>query len=493
MRVLLMQPPIVIHKTDLPEISQPLGLAYIAAFLKKHGYEVSILDPIILDPKGRKEGNWIHIGLDWDNIADKVSTYKPGMVGISSMYTSQKEAAHRLLNVVKDIDRNIVTVVGGAHPSAVPQEVLADRNVDYVVVGEGELTMLQILQHLENHLSLGEIEGIGYRRNDEFVIKHRLNLIEDLDSLPFPAWDLLEMDRYARHKVRHPGNKSVPYFGVCTSRGCPMNCLFCSVRTIWGRHWRARSAKNVVDEIETLRKNYGIEMIEFVDDSLLVNKKRMDEICDEILRRKLNISWMGSVNIDHVQRDLLRKMRKSGCISIDFGIESGNQEIRDKIIRKPISVEHAKEVMKWCRDLNIWTNAFFIVGIPGENEKTFLETINFSKELNSDSASFFVSRLIPGTDLWRLCEEGGYIEKGVDSLDEKAKATLHMIRTEAFTPEDLQKWRVRGYRAYAWHVLKREVCRLNLIRRLVKIRSLSDVNFLFKIGFAAYLRLVGKG
>lgn len=494
-RILLIQPPLILHKTDIRQFGHPIGLGYIASFLRQNGYEVAILDTTIYNIKGLKCGEWVHYGMDWNNIKERVSDYRPNIIGISSMFTSQANSLHKTAQGIKGVSENIVIVAGGAHPTALPYEVLSDNNIDYVVLGEGEITMLNLVQYLTGDFDLNKIDGIGYKVDGEIIIKPRVSFISNLDSLPFPAYDLMEMNIYSKLKAScGPFVKEIPLFSVSTSRGCPMTCIFCTVHSIWGRNWRPRSAENVVDEIELLVKKYNIKEIDFVDDGLLVDKRRIEKICDEILKRKLNISWAAAngVNINSVSYDLLKIMQKSGLFYLSFGIESGNKNIRDNVIKKPILIKHAKKIIKQCRDLNIWTNNNFILGLPGEDKKTFIDTINFSQELNSDSASFFVARMVPGSELWALCHKKGYISS--NTREEKSRATLHIIQTENFTPQDLERWRVRAYRKYAFHIFKRELLYLNLVKRLFyALRSLKDLIFLLRIGTAGYKRVLGRG
>jgi len=487
MRVLLVQPPMILNKNEIPKFSPPLGLAYIASVLRKHGHTVNIIDSVIQEPHGYNLGENIHLGADWDTITGQISSYNPDIVGISSMFTSQAECMHHVARLVKGVDTNLVTIVRGTHPSALPKETLKDKNIDFVVIGEGENTMLKLVEGLSNKLPLEEIEGIGYRQNGQIVINAKAGFIENLDELPFPAWDLLQMKEYAKLVVGHgPFILQTPFFSVITSRGCPGRCIFCSIHSVYGYQWRARSAKNVVDELETLKKVYGINQVDFEDDNLLLNRKRVEALCDEIVKRKLEISWgtPNGIAINHVDYNLLNKMKGAGCFCLSFGIESGNEHIRNKVIRKPISVKHARKVISWCKELNIWAHGLFILGLPGENEKTFRETINFAKWLDLDSSSFFIATPFPGTELLALCEEKGYLEEDFDL--NKLRITDASIRTESFSTEDLIVWRKRGYQEFKRYFFKRELLHLNMVRRLLRIRSLNEAKLFYRL----WLRLL---
>jgi magnesium-protoporphyrin IX monomethyl ester (oxidative) cyclase len=483
MRVLLIQPPVILNKNEIPQSGHPLGLAYIAAFLRKHGHTVEIFDSVIQEPYGHPLGERFHFGVGWDVISSKISSYNPDIVGISSMFTSQAECMHQVARLVKVVDPNLVTAVGGAHPSALPGETLRDENVDYVVIGEGENTMLKLVESLSNQLLPEEIDGIGFRKNGQIVINAKASFIENLDELPFPAWDMLQMKEYSKLRAGHgPFIMRTPFFSVITSRGCPGKCIFCSIHSIYGYRWRTRSVKNIVDEIDILKRVYGINQIDFEDDNLLLNRRRVEALCDEILERKLDISWStpNGVAINHIDHSLLIKMKRAGCFSLSFGIESGNEHIRNNVILKPISVKHAQKVVKWCKELNIWTHGFFIFGLPGENKKTFRETINFAKWLDLDTSSFFIAAPYPGTELLTLCEERGYLGKDFDRS--KLRIADASIKTESFSPEDLIVWRKRGYREFQRYFLKRELLHFNMVRRLLKIRSLDEVKLFYRLG-----------
>lgn len=483
MRVLLIQPPVILNKNEIPQFGHPLGLAYIAAFLRKNGHTVEIFDSVIQKPYGHPTGDKIHLGAGWDIISNKISSYNPDVVGISSMFTSQAECMHQVARLVKVLDPHLVTIVGGAHPSALPKETLEDKNVDFVVIGEGENTMLKLVESLSNQMPLEKIDGIGFKKNGQIVINAKAGFIENLDEIPFPAWDLLQMEEYAKLRAGHgPFILRTPFFSVITSRGCPGKCIFCSIHSIYGYEWRTRSVENIVDEIETLNSVYGINQIDFEDDNLLLNKGRVEALCDEIIDRKLDIRWStpNGVAINHIDHNLLMKMKAAGCFSLSFGIESGNEHVRNNIILKPISIKHAQKVVKWCKELNIWTHGFFIFGLPGEDEKTFRETINFAKWLDLDTSSFFIAVPYPGTELLTLCETKGYLGKEFDH--NKLRVADASIQTESFSPEDLLVWRKRGYHELQRYFLKRELMRFNMVRRLLKIRSLDEVKLFYRLG-----------
>lgn len=484
MKVLLVLPSMAFYPSERIQVGPPLGLAYIAAVLERAGIDVSILDALIL---GLENACLISMhdqtlelrGLDWKSLEVRIANEDPDIVGISCLFSSQAWTCHKLAKIVKKIDKDIITIMGGAHPSAVPFEVLKDENLDFVVIGEGEATVLDLVSCLEKDVSkkaIQKVKGIAYRDNREYVKTPRRPLIENLDTLPFPAHHLLPMKKYA--KSSHGVNiKRKPFFSMITSRGCPGRCTFCSIHTIWGRVWRARSPVNVVDEIELLVDKYGVREIHFEDDNLTLDPRRMRGVCDEIIKRDIDITWStpNGVRIDTLSRELLLKMKDSGCFSLNFGIESGDPVVRREIIKKPISIPHAKKVVEWCRQIGIWTSGFFILGMPGENETTFQKTIQLAKNLGLDSASFFIASPYPGTKLYETSLEKDYIQ---EINWEKLRVFHPLIETEDFKKKDLYKWRKKAYRAMAKYRISSPKL---ILHELSNISSFEDLSQYFRL------------
>lgn len=484
MKVLLIQPPMSLFPVDQPSVVPPMGLAYIASVLKRENVEVKIIDTIAEGLNHSKQKMFkvtSHFGLEWDEIKKRLSKENPDIVGISCPFSSSAKNAHKVAELVKTINKNIFTVMGGAHPSALPQDVLTDPNVDFVVIGEGELTMLELVQSLESSNFSG-LKGIAYRNNKKIVINPPRELISNLDELPFPERDLLPMKKYFKALSWHCQVVKHPRFtSIVSSRGCPGRCIFCSIHTVWGHKWRTRSPKNVVDEIELVVEKYGVKEIHFEDDNLTLNKKRMEAICDEIIARNLDIYWTtpNGVAIMTLDKHLLEKMKASGCYRLHFGIEHGDPEFRKKVVRKPISTEHAKNVVRWAKKAGIWTNGFFIIGLPGETEQTYLKTIKFAKELDLDTASFFIATPYPGTDLYKFCIQRGYIPDEI--CWSSMRVITGIIKTENLDTEDLVKLQNNAYKEFMIYRLRRELNPFSIIKRFHNIEGIDDLKFLYRI------------
>jgi magnesium-protoporphyrin IX monomethyl ester (oxidative) cyclase len=461
MKIMLIIPPSTLWSIERPHVVQPLGIGYIAAVLEKEGYEIKVLDAVALgwqeylskwQGKNVNKGKTIHFGISWDEIKKYVEEARPDVVGISSAYTCQSENVHKTAEVVKNAGKNITVVVGGAHPTAFPELVLKDRNVDIVVIGEGELTVVELMQKLKGGSDYSKVRGIAYMDGNMVKITEKREFIEDLDSIPLPARHLLPMKEYFEAKSTHGGEaRWSPVTSMITSRGCPGVCIFCSIHSIWGRKWRARSAKNVVGEIEHLVNTYGIKELHFEDDNLTLSKQRMIEICDGMIDRGLNkrIRWTtpNSVMLATLDEEVLTKMKQSGCYALSFGIESGNEHILRDVVRKNVPFPKLREVIKICKRLGIETAGSFILGLPGETLETFRETIEFAKDIGLKRASFLAATPFPGTDLYKLCLDKGYIPKDLDWSSLRTIGSA-VITTEQFTKEDVLEWQRRAYREF---------------------------------------------
>jgi magnesium-protoporphyrin IX monomethyl ester (oxidative) cyclase len=264
---------------------------------------------------------------------------------------------------------------------------------------------------------------------------------------------------------------------MITSRGCPGICVFCSIHSVWGYKWRARTPENVVSEIEKLVNEYKIREIHFEDDNLTLSKLRMAKICDLIIERGIDISWTtpNGVAVQKLDLDLLRKMKKSGCYQLSFGIESGDPYVLRNIIHKPISLDKVRRVVNWSKNLGIWAHGYFVIGFPGEPSKSIQRTITFAKETDLDSASFFIATPYPGTPLYKSASSKGLLKNGFDLA--KLRTMDATIDTEYFKAKELTEIQKRAYLEFMKYRLKREIVNGYIIIRFFKIRSLNDIAF----------------
>lgn len=358
----------------------PLGLMYIAAVLEKEGLDVSIVEMRFLENP-------------WARLEKILSGQGGGVVGVTATSYTFPDAI-KVVKMAKAISEDFITIIGGVHVTFTSSETLMSiPEVDIVVIGEGERTMLELCKALKsNSGDIEKVRGIAYRKNGEIVRTSRRPFIRDLDALPLPARSLVSMEKYLKIEDTTP---------VMTSRGCPCRCIFCASRAMWGQNVRLRGPKSVVDEIECIVKNYGYNTISFTDDVFTINKGRTLKTCDLMKKRGLNIQWECSTRADLLTRDLLKRMKKTGCRAIFLGIESGNQETLN-ILNKGITLKQAEKAVRWMSDLGIEARLSFMLGCPGENRKMTLRTLEFAEklvDLGAGSVCFSFVKPYPGTAL----------------------------------------------------------------------------------------------
>jgi radical SAM superfamily enzyme YgiQ (UPF0313 family) len=458
MKVILVNPPAPqVESCSLLGITvPPLGLAYLAAVLEKSGHLVKIIDAPVLKAS-------------LPQIERELERSQPDIIGVTSTTPTIYEALS-VIRIAKKTCPNAVTVLGGPHASFLAVETLKEcRELDVVCKGEGEKTMLELAHAVEQKESLSNVKGIVLRSGESIIETAPQPWIKDLDSLPFPARHLLPMDKYTIL-----GKKST-IGNIISSRGCPFHCTFCESSLLFGRVFRARSPKNVVDEMEQLINQYRPKTIEFSDDLFTLNMKRTETICDEIKRRGLDISWACSSRVDTVSRSLLRKMKRAGCILIYYGVESGSQRVLN-LMKKHIKIEQIVRAIKWTKEAGIETLASFIIGFPGETRKDIEETIAFAKSLDVDYAQFSFATPYPGTELYRMAKE-----KGLLLTEDWSQYTAGkpIIAVDSSTKDDLTKLLRKAYQKF---YLSPKL----LLRHLSKCRF----SFLFKVVQWGFLNLL---
>lgn len=490
MRVLLVYPPLTLHKLDvsIPAKSTLIGLGYIASVLRQQGHEVKILDCLVAScEKYPIDGTFVRAGLSDDRILDAIERFRPDVIGVSSMFTSYFKNAHHIARIAKDYKKDVLVVFGGAHASSFPEIVMKDPNVDVVVIGEGENTIRELLQRYGQKKGFTGVNGIMHRSGQVLKREAPREFIRNLDEIPFPAWDLLERD-LSKIEQENRSNRFLmrkPIGYLLTSRGCPNACYFCSVKLIWSRSWRARSAKNIVDEIEFLKGKYGFREFHFVDDNSSVSKKRMHEICDELLRRNLNvkIATPTGIAIGTLDREILTKMKKAGFYRLCFGIESGDPETQ-KIIKKRINLDQAKQVIREANRLGFWTSGTFIMGFPHEDLDAIRKTVEFAKISDMDYAVIYLLTPQPGTEVYRIFKEQGLID--LDRyLDPRSQEWYRISITYCngfknlqFSNTQLQEMLSEAYREFILHKLFSVRTYINLLR---KIRSFEDLRYMMNL------------
>ena len=380
----------------------PLNLAYLASYLRavQPHHEIAIFDGEAY-------------GADFEEVNEFIKTFKPQLVGLT-MPTPAYLHVLEIAKMAKEYSKGCWVVVGGPHPSAFASETTREENIDFSISGEGEMSFSLLIKTLETGGSLESIGGLAYKTDEGVHYNTNKTLIDNLDDIPFPARDLLPMDRYV---ITGPKRVSGRLGGnMITSRGCPYDCTYCDSKVMWTRAARLRSVGNIVDEIQECKDTYGIGEINFHDDIFPMSKNHTIEVCKEIQRRKIDIRWVCMNRVNFCYPEVMEEMYKAGCRKIMFGFESGSNEIL-KLIKKKATIEQAQEAVKICRSSGIKVMGSFMIGNIGEDEHSIRQTIDFSKSLDLDTASFFVSIPFPGTELFTQASEKGYLKDKIKWSD----------------------------------------------------------------------------
>ncbi|MFQ5685056.1 MAG: B12-binding domain-containing radical SAM protein [Candidatus Scalindua sp.] len=404
MKILLIYPPIEneVSHISLQEIDEergflpPLGLLYLATYLKKYSnFDVKIIDCNV-------------DSISHNDLPKLIIDFNPDIVGISSM-THFLVDAYKIAAAVKNISNKVITVIGGPHTTIYPITTLENPNVDYTIKGEGELAFYKLVLALQKGVAeeeLSSIKGIATKflqRKGAKDTDIELIRIPDLDTLPIPDRTLLPYKKYYS-VLSHSSNIAT----MITTRGCPYRCIYCDRM---GKKYRSTSAEYVLDEIESIL-SLGIREIFFHDDTFNIEKKRVVDICEAILDKKLKFKWDARARINCADYNQLLLMKRAGCSRISFGVESGNPNVL-RNLRKGITLEQVEDVFKWCKELGISSLADFMIGSPGETMKEIQDTIKFAKRLKPDYVQFSIVCPYPDTDLYRLCLENNMIKDDV--------------------------------------------------------------------------------
>jgi len=397
MKILLVNPPLPWKSSTM----HPVGLGYIAAVLENSGYKTRVVDMF---------------DYGWDKVRDCLKEEAADIVGISCLTNARTNSLHTA-QIVKELDPKAKVVLGGPHASFMYQQILEHYPIDIIVIGEGEVTVLELIRALENGKNLNMVQGIAYKDNFRVVITESRPFIQDLDSLPFPSHHQFDFKRYKKEGV--DVNKQL--VDIITSRGCPFKCLFCSSCKFWGKVWRHRSAKNITDELEYLKNNFGVDAFNFSDDIFTMRQDNVIALCKEIIERKLGIIWFAQSRVNCVSRQMLSWMKKAGCKTIAYGIESGSPEIL-RTIDKDITVEQAIEAFRITKEAGLNADAFFMVGNPGETEETVKQTRALIDKIQPHHIVVSVTVVYPESGLYELAKQHKLIDDDYWLTDNPALA-----------------------------------------------------------------------
>lgn len=448
----------------------PLGMLWIAAVLTKEGYKVKFLD----------------LQISQESPEQFLSKEQAPLVLIGGVTLNRFES-FELAALAKKANPEAITVYGGVHATFTAQDTLQRiKNIDIVVRGEGEITSLELANcMLRGNRDYATIDGISFRDGNKIKHNKHRNRIKDLDELPFPATLLPDWEAY----ISSLESSDTPSLHTMTSRGCPFNCTFCSSASMWGRIYSTRSAKNVVDEIELLKKKYGIKGMKFYDSTLTLKKSHIAAICDELIERKLDILWECDVRADTVSREILSKMKDSGCRYMGVGLETVSPQVMCTL-GKQITVEQVENTIRWANELRIDTKIFMIMGLPGEDTHTVLEALEFMKKHKNDTDKIHIgpAQVYPGTPLEYYAKENGTLPHDFswsepfesDEIGElNDTPNIPIFIQPAFDMKEYRHFKIEVDRLYNRIPTLRTVPSF-LFKKILAIRSTRDIKRLWK-------------
>lgn len=459
----------------------PLGLLYIAAVLEKEGIQVEICpaDILKLSSKGIKK---------------EIERAEPRLIGVTST-TENRFQSFRLIKEAKKAFPQALTVLGGPHASMAAEDCLAHiPELDIVVRGEGEMTMLELCRRLEGRKDISDaadVAGISLKLDGKIISNPARAPIQDLDSLPFPAFHLVPFEKY-NFRFEVPGQGMLPAINTITSRGCPFNCNFCATPINWGRRVRMRSPQNVVKEIEHLVEKYNVRVIFFFDDTFNADPKRVEEICNLLIERRLQIFWKCDVRLDLVSKPLLEKMKRAGLFHLSFGLEAGSERVRNETINKKINIDDFHNLVRWSKELDIIPNAFFIFSHPTETWEEAKETIKIIEQYRDQiEGSIAILHIYPGTPLERTARELGLLPQNFSWAKRYFSKIVTLPMAQGDVPLFLDKlsWAQVSELVFRWKLSGQKASVLKKIpRTLTSIHSWGDIKR-YAIMAYVYLKL----
>jgi len=441
----------MVKKTAWGFILPPITLAYSAGVVRECGINVKIEDCVADE-------------ISLDILRHRIKAFQPDLIIINTVTPSILNDV-RIIDIIKKDNPEIKIGLIGIHSSVLTNETFTlSRNIDYIIRGEPEFIIRDLVLALRDKRSVNNVKGLSYRKNNEIFHNPNRGFINDLDSLPFPAWDLINTKNY---RLPLSGDQ---FLLISPSRGCPYQCIFCNDKIYYGEKIRIRSPQRVVDEIEWAINNFRIRNFHFWTESFTHQKQFALDILDEILRRNLNIKWTCNSRVDSVDLELLKKMKKAGCWQISYGVESGNQFILDQA-KKHITLKQSQQAVLLAKKAGLEVSIQCIIGLLGETYQTALDTIRFAKNLHADYAQFYCAVPFPGSELFQMAEKNKQIIVRDWSRFEQSQSVLKL---DSLTPKEIEELRHRAYQEYYlnYHqvlVILKKVIKFSTINNLIKI------------------------
>lgn len=429
----------------------PFLLAYAAALLKKNKIELLLVDAIAE-------------GLNDDQFIKSVKSYSPNLVLLETSTPSIFIDLAMAKRLREELENQACIALCGPHVTIFPRETLQDNPfIDYILMGEYEYTLLDLVNHLRKGQNLQDVLGVAYRQKGDIQINPRRPLIENLDELPWPARHLLPMYNYNDSFCHIP----TPSLQMWTSRGCPYHCIFCMWPKVMygGYRYRVRNPINVVDEMEWSIKEYGFKSVYFDDDTVNIGKPRMLKLADEIKKRNLGVLWAIMARADTIDRETLEVMADAGLCAVKYGVESGVQELINAS-GKNLRLDKVKEAVKLSKGLGIRVHLTFTFGLPGETKETIKKTLEFAEEMDPDSIQFSLCTPLPGTEYFEMAKHQGFLLS--QNWSEFDGCNTAVVRTEHLTKVDLEQALKQAEKFWTRHRIKKALQQKELLLRFIR-------------------------
>jgi len=447
-RVLLIAPPLFTFRSprDVNPVP-PMGLGYLASVVERMGIEVNILDCLLRGWNNEEDVNdlIVRVGLPDSAIVEHIRAFNPDIIGISCQFSRQYKIYHHLFSLVKEASPGSITVAGGAHVTVCAEEVLGDPNCDFVLLGEAEESFRDFVECLIDGTNQALVDGLGWKVDGTLKINPKKRWIIDLNSIPFPSYQAMDLESYFGLAASHGYRRKSRFCPVITSRGCPAKCTFCSANRVWGNRYRVRSVDNVLEEMRILKKKYGIEELMFEDDNVTAHPGRAKELFSRMFEEQFNFVWdtPNGVGVWSMDEEMIDLMKKSGCIKLNFPIESGSQPVLDKIIQKPLKLEKVRGLIEHCKRINLDFGIFLVVGMPGETIDDIWKSFHFAADCGCYNPLISIATPYPGTKLYENCMENGLFSRPF-TLDDLFIRSF-MVETSDWRERDLRMILLKGH------------------------------------------------
>jgi magnesium-protoporphyrin IX monomethyl ester (oxidative) cyclase len=470
MKILLITPPgrpLLSFNYPVP----PLGILYLASSLQKDGkHEVTVLDCFA----------------ERISLRTLLSIIKKDHIDVLgiSFTTDARFAAFDTADAVKKAFPHITIIGGGPHVTVAAEDTLSHvKSFDICVRVEGEITLVEVLNALEEGNILDNIEGITYRSGNQILSNPPRKVIPKLDDLPFPAWDLIDLNTYSPLSKGYFRRERKLTTSVLSSRGCPGNCAFCYNNQVWGRIVRVRGVQNFVDEIEVLYTKYGVRHFRFSDDTFNITVKRVIEICDEISRRELKFTWECHLRVDKASYEMLEKMKQTGCFLVTYGVESVNDKTLHGLIDKKITIEQVEQLTAWCREIGILFVGGYIISFPDETLEEMYHTVDHMKKTGGRTG-LNILRIYPGTRIEQIAKERGVLPEGFSWGERSWTYKNALPALSGPIPFYIEKipWNELQKVLFEWAKMNNIGLLKPLFLSITGIRNFNDVYRLFQFG-----------